>query len=367
MLGNRGLGDIGSSLAKARADKALRLFSKGSVRVSKDDVRAAHSAASRALEAHPRGEFRKRLGIVFYSHGKLLTGEGKFQAAVRDFQKALDCDGRNKLFRRRLQAARDALKRCRQWTGTPSAGTTAGTDFIRRKRVIEFCDDMKSRRNASIESLPQEAVLHYVCEAGYIHRPSAELPVAKELDEFHALGTYRWRGDEKASDTFSRWIRRMKDGERTVARNLGGLLADWTWSRTNCARDADFLVAVPGAPHRENERGFNPPEELAQELECMLGIPFLSQALSRVAAPRSREIPYEELRRSFKLGKIKDGVKDRCVLLVDDVATRGRTLLACSKLLRDAGAMRVVCVVLAQAVTTHREELAADAPGTGTA
>lgn len=363
MPGNRGLGDIGSSLAKARADKALRLFSKGSVRVSKDDVRAAHSAASGALEAHPRGEFRKRLGIVFYTHGKLLTSEGKFQMAVRDFQTALECDDRNELFQRRLQAARDALKHSRQWAGTPTAGSPGGTDFIRRERVVEFCSAMKSRRNASIKSPPQESILHYVCESGYIHRPSAELPFAKELDEFHALGTYRWRGDEKASDPFSRWIRRMKDGERPVARHLGGLLADWTWSRTDCARDADFLVAVPGAPQRENERGFNPPEELARELECILGIPFLSQALSRVAAPRAREMPNEELRRSFKLGKIKDEVKDRCVLLVDDVATRGGTLLACSKLLRNAGAMRVVCVVLAQAVTTHREKLAADAPG----
>ena len=364
MPGNRGLGDIGSSLAKARADKALRLFPKGSVRVSKDDVRAAHSAASRALEAHPRGEFRKRLGIVFYSHGKLLTSEGKFQAAVRDFQKALDCDGRNKLFQRRLQVARDALKRSRQWPGTPTGSATVGTDVIRKARVVAFCGEMKSRGNVSTVGLPQEAVWHYVNEADYIHPPAAELPLAKDLDEFHALGTYRWQGDEKASDPFSRWIRRMKDGERTVARHLGGLLADWTWSRTDCARDADFLVAVPGAPQRENERGFNPPEELADELERVLGIPFLSQALSRVAAPRAREMPYEELRRSFKLGKIKDDVKNRCVLLVDDVATRGHTLLACSKLLRNAGAMRVVCVVLAQAVTSHREKLAADAPGT---
>lgn len=364
MPGNRGLGDIGSSLAKARADKALRLFPKGSVRVSKDDVRAAHSAASGALEAHPRGEFRKRLGIVFYSHGKLLTSEGKFQAAVRDFQKALDCDGRNKLFKRRLQAARDALKHSRQWPGTPTDAPSGGPDVIRRARVVAFCGEMKSRGNVSTEGLPQEAVWHYVNEADYIHPPAAKLPLAKDLDEFHALGTYRWRGDEKASDTFSRWIRRMKDGEEPVARHLGGLLADWTWSSTDCARDADFLVAVPGAPQRENERGFNPPEELAQELESILGIPFLSQALSRVAAPRAREMPYEELRRSFKLGRIKDEIKDRCVLLVDDVATRGGTLLACSKLLRNAGAMRVVCVVLAQAVTTRREKLAADAPGT---
>lgn len=355
MLGNRGLGNLGPDLARALAETALRLFSKG-------DVRAAWSKASGALERDPKGDFRKQLGIVFYSHGKLLTSEGMIQKAVRDFQTAADCDGRNELFRNRLRVARRALEHSRRW---------GGTDFLRRKRVIEFCHDMKATKTGSIEDLPQQAVWHYVSQAGYIHPPSpeAKLPSAMDLDEFHALGTYRWRGDVKAYDDFSVWVRRMKTGENTVARHLGGLLADWISSpssKTDCARDADFLVAVPGAPQRENERRLNPPEELAKELEKILGIPLLSNVLRRDNAPRSRETPYEVLRRSYKLGKNAIQVKDRWVLLADDVATKGHTLRACSELLRDAGAKRVVCVVLAQAVSTLREERAAAARNAST-
>lgn len=355
MLGNRGLGNVGAVLAGTLAKEALRHLSDG-------DVAAAQSQASRALKADPKGDFRKRLGKVFYAHGKLLTSEGKIQMAVRDFETAVDCEDRNELFRHRLRVARKAIECSRQWGGAPTGATTANTEVPRKERVIQFCHDMKAARNVSIENLPQQAVLHFVNEAGYIHRPLAQLPAAMYVDEFHALGTYRWRGDVKARDTFSRWIRRMKDGERTVARHLGGLLADWTCSMADCAANADFLVAVPGAPQRENERGFNPPEELAKELEGILGIPFLSKILSRDNAPRSRETPYQVLRRSYKPGKNADRVKDSCVLLVDDVATQGHTLRACSELLRDAGAMRVICVVLAQAVTTLREQRAAGVP-----
>lgn len=339
-------------LAGTLAKEALRLLSDG-------DVLEAHSRASRALKADPKGDFRKRLGKVFYAHGKLLTSEGKIQMAVRDFKTAVDCEDRNELFRHRLRVARKALERSRQWGGAPTGATTAKTEVPRKERVIQFCHDMRAARNVSIENLPQQAVLHFVREAGYIHPPQAKLPAAMYLEKFDALGTYRWRGDSKASDTFSRWVRRMKDGERTVARHLGGLLADWTCSMADCAANADFLVAVPGAPQRENERGFNPPEELAKELEGILGIPFLSKILSRDNAPRSRETPYQVLRRSYKPGKNADQVKGRCVLLVDDVATQGHTLRACSELLRDAGATRVECVVLAQAVTTLREQRAA--------
>lgn len=358
MPGSHSLGNLGAVLADTLAAEALRRFSDG-------DVRGAQSKASRALKADPKGDFRKRLGIVFYSHGKLLSSEGMIQMAVRDFQTAVDCDSRNELFRHRLRVARHALQHSRRWASAPTGATAAGSDFVRRARVVDFCHDMKAKRTVSIENLPHQPVLHFVTEAGYVHRPLAKLPSATHLDGFHALGTYRWRGDVKASDTFSRWIRRMKDGERTVARHLGGLLADWTCSSPDCAADADILVAVPGAPQRENERGFNPPEELAKELEGILGIPFLSKALSRDNAPRSREAPYEVLRRSFKQGKNAAQVKGRCVLLVDDVATQGHTLRACSELLHEAGAMRVVCVVLAQAVSTLREQRAAAAPDTG--
>ena len=57
------------------------------------------------------------------------------------------------------------------------------------------------------------------------------------------------------------------------------------------------------------------------------------------------------------------GFEGQSVVLVDDVAARGYTLRACSERLREAGARRVVCVVLAQSVTTLREQREAQMSG----
>lgn len=53
-------------------------------------------------------------------------------------------------------------------------------------------------------------------------------------------------------------------------------------------------------------------------------------------------------------------LRNRTVLLFgdSDVATRGYTLAACSSRLKELGALRVDRLVLAQSVTTHREQVA---------
>ena len=198
-------------------------------------------------------------------------------------------------------------------------------------------------------------MLCYVREGRYIHQPTVPLSEEANLDGFHALGVYRWQGDEKSADDFSCWIRRMKDGERIVAEHLGRLMADWIWSETDCLKDTDFLVTVPGDPQREAKRRFNPPRVLADAIEGHLGVPVLANALERTESPHARELSYQEVHHCFSLGKASSQVDGRSIVLVDDVATRGYTLRACFDHLRSAGARRVVCVVLAQSITTLRE------------
>lgn len=302
----------------------------------------ARRKAAGALEARLTGDRRRELGIVFYEHGRLLASQGEFRQAVDDFEQAVRCDDRNEIFRLRLRTARKALARF--------------TKQNPKSAVQTFRHAMKSRPNVLITDLPRPAVWAYVEKAGYIVRPPTKLPEHANLDAFHALGTYRWQGDEKSSDPFSRWIRRMKKGDQTVTRHLGRLLAEWTWAEMDCTSEADFLIPVPGARPRENERGFNPPEELARVLQDSLGIPLCLDTLHRDASPRARELPYQDVLEFFRLENPRLTVEGRGILLIDDVATRGYTLRACSERLRDAGAKRVVCIVLAQSVSTHREE-----------
>ena len=345
------LRDIGKMLATTAASDALMDLSRGNVQV-------AYKAAVQALQLPLREEERRQLGKVFYANGKLLTSEGRFDRATEDFAKAVYYNNQNETFRRRHQAAVRALEQSSfRLISQDSEGFADANQIRRRLDVVSFCYDMCTKRNVSLSNLPPAAVLHYVRKARYLYPPRVNLPKAAQIDEFLALGTYRWQGDEKSGDQFSRWVRRLKDGNIIVSKHLGRLLADWLWSETDCLKNTDFLVTVPGEPQREARRGFNPPEALAKVVQGCLGVPLLLDVLSRNESSRARELTYQDVRRCFSLGKTAKQIEGQSVVLVDDVATRGYTLQACAEHLRDAGAQSVVCVVLAQSVTTHREQL----------
>ena len=334
MANNGDLSDGWEQLASSRAGDALRLRAQGNI----PDARAK---AAGALEARLNVDRRRELGTVFYEHGRLLASKGQFRKAVDDFEQAVRCDDRNEIFRLRLRTASKALARFSKQNP--------------KSAVQTFRHAMKSRSNVLDAELSEAAVWAYVEKAGYIVRPPTKLPEHGNLDAFHALGTYRWQGDEKSSDPFSRWIRRMKKGDRTVTRHLGRLLAEWTWAEMDCTSDADFLIPVPRARSPEAEQALNPPEELARVLQDSLGIPLCLDTLRRDPPPAAGELPYQDVLECFQLGNSRQNIAGKGILLIDDVATRGYTLRACSEHLRQAGAKRVVCIVLAQSATTHRE------------
>jgi ComF family protein len=106
------------------------------------------------------------------------------------------------------------------------------------------------------------------------------------------------------------------------------------------------IVPVPPAAARLRSRGFDPAGELAAALSERLQVapqPCLvrrggRRQVGRRRAERLGQPPRIELR----------GPAPRSVLLVDDVLTTGATLSACAKVLRAAGAARVVAVTFAR-------------------
>jgi len=108
----------------------------------------------------------------------------------------------------------------------------------------------------------------------------------------------------------------------------------------------DMLVPVPLHPLKKSEREFNQAERLAKRLSSATDVPLRTDVLSRVAPTRtqtklSRAERAANVHRAFACKDARGTLKDKRVVLVDDVLTTGATTSACAKVLRANGAREV--------------------------
>jgi ComF family protein len=123
---------------------------------------------------------------------------------------------------------------------------------------------------------------------------------------------------------------------------------------------ADFITPVPLHRRRLFTRRFNQSAELARRLSELSGLNYAPQLLERIRATRPQVGLSETARRRNVAGafQAKRGtanlVKDRIIVLIDDVVTTGATVEACTKALIRAGAKEVRVLCLARVVPEER-------------
>jgi ComF family protein len=114
---------------------------------------------------------------------------------------------------------------------------------------------------------------------------------------------------------------------------------------------ADLVLPMPLAPRRLAERGFNQALLLARALEPAKTEPRLLLRLRETGSQTAldRAARHANVRHAFGVEPLRASeLRDRAVLLVDDVMTSGASLHAAARALRQAGARRVAAVVLAR-------------------
>lgn len=113
----------------------------------------------------------------------------------------------------------------------------------------------------------------------------------------------------------------------------------------------DVIVPVPLHWRRRVWRGYNQCELLARPLERRLQVPVVS-ALGKRRHTETQATLTPAKRRSNLTGafvlEAEEEIRDKRVLLVDDVFTTGATVMACSALLRRGGARSVTVLTLAR-------------------
>jgi ComF family protein len=178
------------------------------------------------------------------------------------------------------------------------------------------------------------------------HRCSRCLTRPPHFERARACALYRSDRPSPLIDA----LHRFKYGrDVTLAPILGRFFAD------HCPLpiDHDLIVPVPLDLQRLRWRGFNQAVALARVLSAHRRRPLHPMALRRCRVTPPQVGLGEEDRRRNMAGAFavrdRSAVRDRNVLLVDDVMTTGATVDECAKTLRRAGARRVDVAVLARA------------------
>lgn len=150
----------------------------------------------------------------------------------------------------------------------------------------------------------------------------------------------------------SRLIQGLKfDSRWNLVEPLGALLATSfyeTWER----RDFDLIVPVPLHPKRMRARGYNQSELLAQALarrtaiRCSVELVRTRPTLPQVGLSDSQRAA--NVRGAFTCGT-PDAVRDKRILLIDDVMTTGATVSSAAAALIAAGALRVSVLTITRA------------------
>lgn len=171
----------------------------------------------------------------------------------------------------------------------------------------------------------QERKLHFDCAV----TPYQSRGIVREL-----IHRFKYQGEFHLRHQLGRWI-------------CHGLADE----RLSAGPPAHLILPVPLHPTRQREREFNQAAELAKIVSQFSGIPFLD-GLRRTRYTTTqtrfdRLHRMENLRNAFSLRKNTD-VRQKHIILIDDVLTTGSTLEECARVLRRAGAASVRCLTIAR-------------------
>ncbi|MEX1064194.1 MAG: ComF family protein [Candidatus Paceibacterota bacterium] len=139
---------------------------------------------------------------------------------------------------------------------------------------------------------------------------------------------------------------------KSLAHDISSLMIDYLHKRL---LDKENLTIIPIPLHRLrlNWRGFNQSEVIAERISNHLDLKLLTDAVARKDNNQSQaSIPNRASRATNTTGIFKcikpESVKNKNILLIDDISTTGSTLDECAKELKSAGANRIMGFVFAR-------------------
>lgn len=123
---------------------------------------------------------------------------------------------------------------------------------------------------------------------------------------------------------------------------------------TSPFQDTNLIIPVPLSTRRRRERGFNQATIIAQVIAEYKNLPLDELSLKRVVhtekhrAGMDKKARYESVRNAFEVKRPRL-IKNKNILLVDDIFTSGATVSNCAKVLKKGGANKIYVLTIARA------------------
>jgi len=114
-----------------------------------------------------------------------------------------------------------------------------------------------------------------------------------------------------------------------------------------------IIIPIPLHKHKLRYRGFNQAELLGQKIAEHFNLPIKTDILKRTipTSPqvniKNNEKRKENIKNAFAINP-KQSVEGKTIILIDDVATTGATLIEASKILKQNGTKQVWALVVAK-------------------
>lgn len=162
------------------------------------------------------------------------------------------------------------------------------------------------------------------------------------------------RSVARYSDVLKDIIHKFKyNKKKYLAKPLSNLMIDYLRNDSSIdIKNIDIIIPVPLHKKRLQERGFNQSELLGKCLSEDFKIELASDVLFRTknTVPQFNLSPFqraENIKGAFEV-KNQNIIKDKNILLLDDIYTTGSTLQEASKSLKKAKTKNIYCLTLAR-------------------
>lgn len=114
----------------------------------------------------------------------------------------------------------------------------------------------------------------------------------------------------------------------------------------------DIIISVPMHKLKKSIRGYNQSELLAKEIAELMELKFAKNVLikvknTEVQSTLTKKQRVENVKNAFSITD-NTKIKDKKIILIDDIYTTGSTVNECSRILKNAGAKEICVVTIAK-------------------